>query len=161
MEQVRGDATPKVVGARSALDARGPSRGRPSARWSMRPGHNARRAEGRRWPRDASGKLRRCAASFTVTAQKRPSAGSPGHREARRAGFNGQLESRSRAPCVQHRNARPRPTSAAVAHRCRNGQSSELGFLMYAGKPRPSSPDCTLTEWSPRWFSKDQQTAPP
>lgn len=70
MEQVRGDATPKVVGARSALDASGPSRGRPSARWSMRPGHNARRAEGRRWPRDASGKLRRCAASFTVTRSR-------------------------------------------------------------------------------------------
>jgi hypothetical protein len=133
MERLQGDAKPKAVVARPALDAPGPSCGRPFARWSMRPGTSRSKSSGRRWPRDASGKLRRAVALLSPPqdhAQKRPRmarAGSPGHREAPRAWFNGQLESRSRPPCVQHRNARPRPTPAAGTDGCRNGQRLRVG----------------------------------
>ena len=167
MERVQGDAKPKAVVARPALDAPGPSCGRPFARWSMRPGTSRSKSSGRRWPRDASGKLRRAVALLSPPqdhAQKRPRmarAGSPRHREAPRAWFNGQLESRSRPPCVQHRNARPRPIPAAGADGCRNGQRLRVAFLMCTPKQRPSSPDCTLTKSSLRWFWTDPQTAPP
>ena len=99
MERVQGTAKPKAVVARPALDAPGPSCGRPFARWSTRPGTSRSKSSGRRWPRDASGKLRRAVALLSPPqdhAQKRPRmarAGSPGHREAPRAWFNGQLES--------------------------------------------------------------------
>jgi hypothetical protein len=133
MERVQGDAKPKAVVARPALDAPGPSCGRPFARWSMRPRTSCSKSSGRRWPRDAYGKLRRAVALLSPPqdhAQKRPRtarAGSPGHRETPRAWFNGQLESRSRPPCVQHRNARPRPTSAAGTDGRRNGQRLRVG----------------------------------
>jgi hypothetical protein len=40
-------------------------------------------------------------------------------------------------------------------------KGSESAFLMCTPKQRPSSPDCTLTKSSPRWFWTDPQTAPP
>ena len=34
-------------------------------------------------------------------------------------------------------------------------RGSESAFFMCTPKQRPSSPDCTITEWSPRWFWTD------
>ena len=148
MERVQGDATPKAFVARPALDARGPSCAHPFARCSMRPRTSRSKSSGRHQ-------------IMRKKDRARHRAGSPGHREAPRAWFNGQLESRSRPPCVQHRTLDLEQHLPSLRMGAEMARGSESAFLMCTPKQRPSSPDCTLTEWSPRWFWTDPPTAPP
>jgi hypothetical protein len=149
MERVQGDAKPKAVVARPALDAPGPSCGRPFARWSMRPRTSCSKSSGRRWPRDAYGKLRRAVALLSPPqdhAQKDRARHEQDRPDIVKRREPGSMASWNLDPDRHVFNTATPDLDQhlpPVRMGAETAKGSESAFLMCTPKQRPSSPDCT------------------
>jgi hypothetical protein len=132
------------------------------------PGHHARRAQdgaGRATRLASSGALWRFFHRHKITRKKDRAWHEQDRPDIVKRREPGSMASGISIPTAMCSTPQ-RPTSTNTCRRygrtvAEMAKGSESAFLMCTPKQRSSSPDCTLTKSSPRWFWTDPQTAPP